>query len=468
MTLWNEWIGCVLELRPACSRQRSFLWLMVVLAAMSIRSDMAGATSFIRSHWLTACCYHRVLHLFHSSAVDLTALTKLWGKLWMKLFEKQLLRVNCRVVLICDGIKAPKEGKKMPAVKSLHQESCNNTKPEYIMGHSCQVIAGLVEAVGTFFAVPLAGRIHEGLVFSNRDSRTILDKLVALLEELSLGTPVYLVADAYYACCKIAYYLVENKSHLVTRVRSNAVAYELAGSILQARRRGRPQKYGSKIQLRRLFDYSEQMKTCESPVYGEKGVILRYYVADLLWRPLGRVVRFVAVIHPTRANLIFLCTDLGLAPYEIIRLYGLRFKIEVSFKQSVHLLGTYAYHFWMKAMKPIRRGRGDQYMHRETKEYRDQVRRKMKAYNLHIQVGLIAQGLLQYLSVTSPTIVWRCFGSWLRTMNSKISPSEAVVAQALRSRFPEFLLGLPSTHILQIFLADKLDLSRCQEIRIAA
>jgi hypothetical protein len=30
-------------------------------------------------------------------------------------------------------------------------------------------------------AVPLTSRIHEGLVFSNRDSRTLLDKLAILL-----------------------------------------------------------------------------------------------------------------------------------------------------------------------------------------------------------------------------------------------------------------------------------------------
>jgi glycosidase len=66
----------------------------------------------------------------------------------------------------------------MPAVKKLHQESQNNTKPEYIFGHSCQTIAIVVNAASSFFALPLACRIHEGLVFSNRDQRTLLDKMV--------------------------------------------------------------------------------------------------------------------------------------------------------------------------------------------------------------------------------------------------------------------------------------------------
>jgi hypothetical protein len=63
----------------------------------------------------------------------------------------------------------------MPGVKKLHQESESNTKPEYIFGHSCQVLALAVRAARGYFALPLVGGIHEGVVFSNRDRRTLLD-----------------------------------------------------------------------------------------------------------------------------------------------------------------------------------------------------------------------------------------------------------------------------------------------------
>ena len=49
MRLWSEWYRCVRQLRPACSRSRTFCWLVVALAALSTRLDLAGVTSFVRT-----------------------------------------------------------------------------------------------------------------------------------------------------------------------------------------------------------------------------------------------------------------------------------------------------------------------------------------------------------------------------------------------------------------------------------
>jgi len=58
---------------------------------------------------------------------------------------------------------------------------------------------------------------------------------------------------------------------------------------------------------------------------------------------------------------------------------------------------------------------------------------------VYVQLGCIAQGLLQHLAINHTAQVWRCFRSWLRTMNPAMAPSELIVASALRTTLTGFL-----------------------------
>jgi len=133
------------------------------------------------------------------------------------------------------------------------------------MGHSIQAVSVLAGSEAHAMAVPLAARIHEGIVRSNRCSKTLLDKLTHLVNAVCLTVPYYTVADAYYASGAFALDCLKTDNHLITRVRNNAVAFEKPTKA--TRTRGRPQLFGSKIALRSLFGDLSVFTTAVSHIY---------------------------------------------------------------------------------------------------------------------------------------------------------------------------------------------------------
>jgi hypothetical protein len=122
MKLWAHWYRAVLMLRPTCARMRTFLWFVACLVGMTVRGDFLGVTSIVRALGLKGMCYDRILDFYHGSGLKLGALTRRWVRTTTAIYP-HVLRVHGRLLLVGDGIKIAKEGKKMPAVKGLHQQS---------------------------------------------------------------------------------------------------------------------------------------------------------------------------------------------------------------------------------------------------------------------------------------------------------------------------------------------------------
>jgi hypothetical protein len=426
--LWLRTLHILSALRPAFSRQRTFLWFSCVACAFLIRPRIDAVTGMAAALGGGKRLYMRLLDFFASSAVCQIRLGALWGALLLR--HPRAIRIGKRVLLALDGTKAPRSGRRMPGVKRLHQSASTNTKPEYITGHSMQSIAVLWRSLAGVAALPLFTRILEGLKACPRDSRSQIDRLPEFLAKLLGHTPFYLVADAYYAVGKFAIALRRMDGHLITRARGNAVAYQEPKED-GTRKRGRPRKYGKKVRLHTLAKNKEGYVKADSPLYGETGVTLLYKEVRLLWRPLEGLVKFVIVRHPHRGKgaVFLMTTDLDLSPLDVIMAYGLRFKIEVSFKSAVHSIGSFAYHFWTHALPKAKRIGGDRYTHRMARELSKRVWEKFESYHVFLQVAAIAQGITQILAAEMPAKVRELDTEYRRTVIAL--PSEATVKRVL-------------------------------------
>ncbi len=458
MELWHKGMVLVKELRGCCTRKRTFFWLMVVVIGFITKPDFLGVTSLARGVGLSPCYYTCLLNFFNSANVNLDVLCTLWIRTIFRHFTS-LVRLNGRALMVGDGLKNGKEGKKMPGVKLLYQESNNNSKAPYIMGHSLQVVAILAKGLKTHFAIPLVGKIHEGIRYSCRDSRTLLDKMYEMVLDLNMPEKFYFIADKYYCSGRFMKRMVAEGIDIITMMKRNAVAYYPPAP--EQKRRGRPKRYGKKIKLFSLFD--TDLSFTKAPMPGKPKLTIEYAVVTLLWRPLGEFVQFVLVRHPEKGQSICMSTDLTISPLDIILGYSLRFKIEVSFKQAIYQIGTFMYRFWVKNMKPIKWGDGDRHLQFAPKKFKEKIARKIHAYHLFVQLGFIAQGIFHYLSIHQTATVWRSFGSWLRTIRDNTLPSEKVVSMALAMTYIEFLGDRTKHTIFKKFLRERAYIGRIHD-----
>lgn len=161
----------------------------------------------------------------------------------------------------------------------------------------------------------------------------------------ALGERSFIVLDAYFAVGPVFLILRqvvndqgERLIHLITRAKNNVVAYEDPPP--RTGKRGRPRKYGTKLCLMDLFEsMAEYFEQATISLYGQAKDV-SFLCLDLIWRPIGEKVRFV-LVRDGSDTFILMCSDLTLSPYDIIRAYSYRFKIEVSFKVLKHLMGAF-------------------------------------------------------------------------------------------------------------------------------
>ncbi|MCP4260570.1 MAG: transposase [Planctomycetes bacterium] len=431
----------LLGMRPAFSRRATFVWFVVVFVGFLVRSDTLGVSSIVRALYLTPDSYPCLLHFFHSTAWNVESLmTYWWG--WQAQ-EPFAYRVGNRIVLLADHTKTPKDGRKIPAVTTLHQDSETASKPTFFRGHHWGCVSQLMTDLKKSWAAPLWARIHQGLEQVDGDETptgTMATQTVNMAQTIAqkMGINAYLVLDAFFAVGSVFKEAAKeingerNRIHVLTRAKKNVAAYlpYPKPRILPC---GRPRKYGNKLKLMNLFvAYSWQPKfqSVETTVYQKKETI-RYLTLDLLWKPTKGLLRFI-LIETSRGRIILMTSDLTLDPLVALHLYCERIKIEVMFDTLKNVLGGLAYHFWSKPLPPVSRRPTRNASPRPKSSRPELTRNTFRAIEKFVNVQLLVLGFLQLVAAKFPLQVWSKSKCWLRTYTSE-TPSEFVTRSVLCS-----------------------------------
>jgi hypothetical protein len=434
---------------------------MLLLWGLLLNTQPAAVTSYVNALGLGEQVYQQALHWFESRAFSVKGLCHHWGQ-WLSQ-HPHLYRLKGERVYVGDGIKVAKEGRKMPGVKRLHQESEDVSKPEWIRGHYFNALSLLLSAGQACFAVPLILQLHDGLIAQtnpvkpkSKGKKSTLVTQMADLCTTYAQQGSYVVLDAYFACEPVLRRIRRHSLQLISRVRCSTVAYAPFTAVPTIKGPGRPRQWGSPVKLQTLFAPLHQCQQAQVWLYGQLTTVY-YQCFELYWDSPKTPVLFVLTQLPKGKQLILLSSDVSLSGPEVIAAYGLRFKIEVTFRTLIYLLGGFAYRFWLKAMTTAPTWPTNLNLADYPQSVQTRILAKVEAFERFLTLNAIALGLLQILALEFPSQVWSQFPRWFRTLPKHGYPSERIAQLALQHHAEGLFLKSPSTLLLPKFIAAKLD-----------
>lgn len=195
--------------RKVFTRHATWLTFCVVVLGFLGSTQIDGVSSLCRFWHLDTPGYLALLHFFRSSAWSLTELLSCWWTfVWS---QQQTVLVEGRAVLIGDHTMVAKDGRRMPGVVTLHQDSETQSKPNYFRGHFWGAIGLLVGTAAEPFCLPLSLRLHQGFKHlrqqdtTNKNPETSATRLVQMALDFAVdqGQRCILVLDAFFSVAAV-------------------------------------------------------------------------------------------------------------------------------------------------------------------------------------------------------------------------------------------------------------------------
>jgi hypothetical protein len=281
-----------------------------------------------------------------------------WRRLWQAVWG--LIRspeTDGRLLVALDDSINPKTGKKIFGCDTLFDHAAKDNQSQYPWAQNIVAVGLLKQIKGRWACLFLDYRFYfaQKTIEAAKHTAKINGKVVSFQTKLEQAaqmligigrffpvTSLLAVTDSWFGNDSLwqpVRQALGEQFHLLSRLRSNSVLYDLLGE-QPSGKRGRPSKYGHRLgsteEMAVLFLALATTYTVN--LYGKQRDVCAYDRIVML-KTLKCPVRVVWIFRKTQWVALF-TTDLTLSVTQIIEFYGARWKIESGFKELKQDIGS--------------------------------------------------------------------------------------------------------------------------------
>jgi hypothetical protein len=265
---------------------------------------------------------------------------------------RSVLETATYIRVVLDDSPTKRYGKHIEGANYHHNPTPGKTDATFCYGHSW-VVAVLVVAHPMFgeISFPIAAELYlrqkDIDILKGKYAREFKPKtamVVAIVKRLTpllqgFGKDVEIIVDGGYAKDTVLVPLGKLKGVVtITRLRCDAALYEVP-QVPTKRGRGRPKKYGDKIDVKSMIASQEDWQIIECRQYGQlvQKRVKSFVAASKLTK--GKPIKVVLVKENEKTCVSLMSTDATMEVKEILEAYGVRFGIEEVFKDLKDVWG---------------------------------------------------------------------------------------------------------------------------------
>ncbi|GAC1402043.1 MAG: hypothetical protein NVSMB65_19290 [Chloroflexota bacterium] len=298
--------------------------------------------------------YHRVLNRAVWSPLVLS-------RLLLGLLVVTLLVPGAPLLVVIDETLERRWGKKI-AYKGRFRDAVRSRGPHIVTSPGVQWLCVLLLVpvpwsrrpwACPFLTVPALAPATSAKL--GKRHRTAVDRaglLIRLVRRWQPDREIVLVGDSGFAAVSLGHTCRRQTVALVSRLRLDAALYDPPAPQPSAKRGPKPKKGPRQPSLAtRLVDAAMAWQTATVPWYGGVDEEVEWTTGTALWHRSGEAplpLRWVLARDPQRCwrPLALLCTDPNVSAEQILRLYLLRWNVEVTFEELRAHLGLETQRQW--------------------------------------------------------------------------------------------------------------------------